>query len=596
MPGLQEGRLQRREVIPEPALTPGRGLLAAGRREAGTWKLEPSAFLKQTGAASEADYKRGRMAEGRVMLHAQIGYRDAAKTRRAWAEIHAACAAKGLTLDRYGICLDWSMGFLAAEREGRPRGTGLILDAPEAFAALTAAAPVAPHFGDFVLGFPAALENTKAALAAGCSAIGNLGQYFTFRLPRLDDDVAATEATVAALGLIAAQEAEILVHSNLDDGFAALFSDLTCCLGAALIEAHIVEDLIGARIGHCFGHHFSEPLARLAFQRALAQASETPGTMIFGNTVAYRGGAAENFASLGSYLLVDILGQRLQPSGHAVNAVPVLENRRIPDVEEIVEAQLFAGRLIEQAAGYEALLDLEAADALTECLLEGGRAFRDRVLQGLAEAGFDTSDPLELLLALRRIGGRRLEALFGPGAEDSAAPHGRAPLVPATTYEELDRRAAAVLAAVDAGSRTRLAGAGLSVLVASTDVHEHGKLLVERVLDGLGLRLIDGGVSSDPEHLAALAAEAGADVLAVSTYNGVALRYLEALQAELQIRDLALPVLIGGRLNQVPDSSNSSLPVEVAGELALAGAVVCHEVADALPALLALAAEKETAA
>ena len=441
MSGLQEVRLQRRDVIPEPALTPGADLLAAGRREAETWKLVPSAFLKQAGAASEADYKRRCMAEGRVMLHAQIGYRDPAKTRRAWAEIHAACAAKGLTLDRYGICLDWSMGFPVAEREGRPRGTGLILDTPEAFANLTAAAPVAPHFGDFVLGFPAALENTRAALAAGSSAIGNLGQYFTFRLPGLDDDIAASEATVTALGVIAAQEAEILVHSNLDDGFAALFSDLACCLGAALIEAHIVEDLMGARIGHCFGHHFSDPLARLAFQRALARTSGTPGTMIYGNTVAYRGGAAENFASLGSYLLVDILGQHLQPSGHAVNAVPVLENRRIPDVEEIVEAQLFAGRLIEQAAGHQALIDLDAADALADRLLAGGRAFRDRVLQGLAEAGFDTADPLELLLALRRIGGRRLEALFGPGEEDPAAPHGRTPLVPATIYQELDRQA-----------------------------------------------------------------------------------------------------------------------------------------------------------
>src|ERR1700675_1163805 len=61
---------------------------------------------------------------------------------------------------------------------------------------------------------------TPAALVAGTTAIGNLGQYFTFRLPYWDDDIATTEATVTALGLIAAQDVEILVHSNLDDGFA----------------------------------------------------------------------------------------------------------------------------------------------------------------------------------------------------------------------------------------------------------------------------------------------------------------------------------------------------------------------------------------
>lgn len=592
LPGPQKSRLERAEVIPEPELPPGPELLAAGRLLARDWQVEPSAFLEEVGAASEADYKRAQMAAGRVMQHAQLGYRDPGKTRRAWAEIYEACLARGFRIDRYGICLDWSLGYPAAARAGRSKGTGLIPEGPEGFAALTAAAPVAPHFGDFVLGFPAAVENTQAALAAGSTAVGNLGQYFTFRLPQWQDDLAATEATVTALGLIAAQEVEVLVHSNLDDGFAAGFSDLACALGAAMIESHIVEDLIGARLGPCYGHHFSDPVTRLAFQRALARVSAVPGTMIYGNTVSYRGGPAENFASLGSYLLVDILGQRRHPSGHAVNAVPVMENERIPEVEEIIEAQLFAGRLIEQAEGLAPLVDLEAVAEQAEVLLTGGRRFREQVLAGLAEAGFAVEDPFELLLTLRRIGGRRLEALFGPGAEDPAAPQGRRPLVPATIYRELDDLAARHLAAVNAGARAALAEAGLSVVVASTDVHEHGKLLVERVFQGLGLEVIDGGVSSDPEALAAEAAARGADAVAVSTYNGVALRYLQELMAELRRRDLALPVLIGGRLNQVPEGSNSSLPVAVTEELQAAGAVVCPQIEAALPALLALAERK----
>ena len=103
-----------------------------------------------------------------------------------------------------------------------------MLDGPEDFARITGAAPAAAHFGDFMMGLPGAVENTKAALAAGATAIGNLGQYFTFRLPYWDDDVATTEATLVALGLVAAQDAEILVHSNLDDGFAGLFADASC--------------------------------------------------------------------------------------------------------------------------------------------------------------------------------------------------------------------------------------------------------------------------------------------------------------------------------------------------------------------------------
>ena len=581
--------LSRSAVIPEPGLASGEALLAAGAALARDWRVGPSAFLDHVGQPSEAAYKRARMAEGRIMQHAQVGYRDPEKSRRAYAEIHGACAAAGVIVDRYGICLDWSMGYPRAERAGRPRGTGLILGDADDFAKLTAEAPVAPHFGDFVLGFPAAVENTQAALAAGSTAIGNLGQYFTFRLPHRDDDVAATEATVTALGLIAGQEAEVLVHSNLDDGFAALFTDLACCLGAALIEKHVVEDLIGARVGHCYGHHFSDPLTRLAFQRALAETSDTPGTMVYGDTMSYRGGEGANYASLGHYLLIDVLAQRGRPSGHAVNPVPVSENRRIPDIGEIVEAQLFAARLIARAGDYEPLFEVAEAERAAERIVAGGRAFRDRVLGGLAAAGFDTADAAELLLALRRIGAKRLEELFGPGEADEGAPRGRRPLVPAATFREIERQAAERLSAVPAATRARIGAAGLSALVASTDVHEHGKLLVERMLRDLGVALIDGGVSVDPDDLARLAGSEGADLVAISTYNGVALSFVRALMAELEGLGVTAPVLIGGRLNEIPADSDSSLPLDVRAELRGLGVSPCGDAADLLPVLLDLA-------
>lgn len=579
--------LERSAVIPEPELPPGEELLAAGRALAKTWTVGPSAFLAEVGEPSEAAYKRSQMAAGRIMRHAQIGYRDPEKSRRAYAEIHERAAAAGARVDRYGLCLDWSMGYPRGRRGEALRGTGMILEGPEDFARLTSAAPVAPHFGDFVLGFPAAVETTQAALAAGSTAIGNLGQYFTFRLPGWDDDAAATAATVTALGLIAGQEAEVLVHSNLDDGFAATLSDLASALGAALIEKYIVEELIGGQVSHCYGHHFSEPMTRLAFQIALARANPTPGTMVYGNTTSYRGDAAANYASLAGYLLVDVLAQARQPSGHAVNPVPVSENRRIPEVDEIVDAQLFADRLIAQAVDHEPLLDPGEAEELAERLISGGETFRARTLAGLAEAGFAIDDPMELMLALRRIGARRLEELFGPGPSERDGE--RRPLVPASALLELDRLAEQRLARTSEADRAMVASAGLTALVATTDVHEHGKGLVERLFAGLGVTPLDGGVSCDPDDLAETARQTGADLIALSTYNGVALSFLAALKQELEERDLQIPVLIGGRLNQIPETSNTSLPVEVGDELAALGAIVCREVEDALPALLDLA-------
>ena len=130
------------------------------------------------------------------------------------------------------------------------------------------------------------------------------------------------------------------------------------------------------------------------------------------------------------------------------------------------------------------------------------------------------------------------------------------------------------------------------IVVATTDVHEHGKLLVERVLGGLGVKVLEGGVSCDPDDLARRAVEVNADLIAVSTYNGVALSFLQALKSELEALDFAGPVLIGVRLNQIPEGSNTSLPVEVTKELTEAGAVVCLEVEDAVASLLDLAARK----
>ncbi len=130
-------------------------------------------------------------------------------------------------------------------RSEQLRGTGLILDSVEEFVDIANSAPVASHFGDFVLGFPAALENTQFALSAGSTVIGNLGQYFTFRLPGWLNDIETTRSTLTAIALMAAQPVDVLVHSNLDDGFAAVFNDLSCALGAAIVEKYLIEELMG---------------------------------------------------------------------------------------------------------------------------------------------------------------------------------------------------------------------------------------------------------------------------------------------------------------------------------------------------------------
>jgi hypothetical protein len=92
----------------------------------------------------------------------------------------------------------------------------------------------------------------------------------------------------------------------------------------------------------------------------------------------------------------------------------------------------------------------------------------------------------------------------------------------------------------------------------------------------------------DPEVLVERAVAQGANALAISTYNGVARRYVTAVLAALAARGGAMPVLVGGKLNEVPKDSNTGLPVDVSAEIAALGAVPCADLDGMLATLTGL--------
>src|SRR5690606_21839670 len=118
-------------------------------------------------------------------------------------------------------------------------------------------------------------------------------------------------------------------------------------------------------------------------------------------------------------------------------------------------------------------------------------------------------------LALRRIGPLGLEARFGD--RDDGKP------VTSPFVSEIDNLADGILATIDPEDGKVVGAGGIKLVVATTDVHFYGKRLLGIVLGKLGIELVDGGVSVDPDVLADVAAESGAHGIAVSTYNGVAL-------------------------------------------------------------------------
>jgi hypothetical protein len=54
---------------------------------------------------------------------------------------------------------------------------------------------------------------------------------------------------------------------------------------------------------------------------------------------------------------------------------------------------------------------------------------------------------------------------------------------------------------------------------------------------------------------------------------------------------ITVPVFIGGKLNQIPDDNQTSIPVDVTEQLEALGAIVCHRIEDMLIKLIDLIKE-----
>ena len=169
--------LQRSLLFPEPELPPAQEVIAEGLKLGRQISPVRSTFHKHYDVTCEAEYKRRRVAEGKTMFHAQIGFRDPDKTRRACAEVYEALDRIGYRVDRFGMTFDRNMGYSPEARKDMPKGTGLIFDSIDDWHAVTSSAPVASHYGD--LG-PMVYGATTLYTANETANRGALSHYLSF--------------------------------------------------------------------------------------------------------------------------------------------------------------------------------------------------------------------------------------------------------------------------------------------------------------------------------------------------------------------------------------------------------------------------------
>ena len=366
-----------------------------------------------------------------------------------------------------------------------------------------------------MIGFPAGFQNTVRALAAGVTTIGNVGQYTAYDLLGGSDEILVTEESVKALAAIAAlRDRGALAHSNLEDGSATQASHFGAYVGWAALELYVVEDLIGARLTHCYGNTIQSPESRAIVHLALDDLRDRAsiGSMVYGNTVDHRPGArGRNVAAVAAQVLCDVACQLHRPTGHAVNPIPLTESERIPSAAEIVEVQLLARELEREARKAPALFHWPRLERVAAEVADYARAFRDRALAALADDGVDVRDAAAVLLALRRTSMDELERRV-----DLAPPAAVGRLEPWKASHV--RRLADRLAS--AGPRLD----GVRVVLAVLEVHDLVRDAFARALPALGAEVVLLPSSVSVENLAHAAVEEDADAIVLAVYNGNALQ------------------------------------------------------------------------
>ncbi|MDR1509383.1 MAG: cobalamin-dependent protein [Synergistaceae bacterium] len=548
-------------------LPSAKDIISEGRKIAAGLKIGRTEFFNMMDVSSEAEYKRRCIAERKIMYHCHIGMSTWQDTAGALQEIFRVSRKNDFIQDRAGLCLDRRMALPSELREKALAETGPMLETEDEWMNVGRAAPIQPHMGDFMIGFPASVENTVHALKAGVTTIGNLSQFFAHEAPMWRDQTATVAATAKAIAIMGClREQGTLFHSYLDDGFGALFTDSATVAGWAMMEKYIVEDLFGAKIAHCMGGLITDPIKRSGWIFALDEIHEHDcvGSMFFGDTLSLTADFSANRGVLAEYMLWDIATQLECPTGHGLLNMPVTEAIRVPSVEEIIDAQIFARRLEKAARRIHPLLDFTPSKCFARKVVDEGKKVFENAMSGLREFGVDIGDPVLMLYLLKSLGPAVFEEAFGAGAPDDEYSRGRKPVVPNDVFESSEA-CAAMYGSLFSADGSHHVFDGKRLIVASTDVHEHALYVISKLLRIAGATIINIGPERNPEDIAETAAIEQPDAILVSTHNGMALAYAHRLLDEMKERNVETPIFFGGVLNQKVDGE--TLPVDVTSDI-----------------------------
>ncbi len=577
----EASRAVRGDVVELPSGLPsGARLVTMGRERGERIEVTPSAFSVARGVRSEAQLKAKRAKAGELTWSMIMGRATVDEQVDDLRYLHKRGSESGFVIDRGMVIPDWTSGLPPELRADAPKGTSFLLSGEGDHKRIAQAAPISPAFCDWHIGSPYCVENTAAAIAVGASSHGVLAQ-FTWDLPLVKDDVAGIVENVTAIGMVAARRDEwLFVDSYMDDGMPNRFVDNASLVGYAMLEKYVVDDLCGARYATGFGGLISDIPTKVGVWLALHEVlkAEHPGvSYLYGNTISPSETETEqNYGVIGPEMAVFAAVETRMRTGVSLLPTPITEKVEVPPPQAIFEARMVAGKAAERGAELGRLLDWPAIERLRDTLVQHGREFFANAIELLKVNGVNVGDPLQVLLALRRIGAHRLELLCHPRL--AGDPTGEiVPYVPTELLTMAQEMADAELATIKAKG---LEGSlkGKRFLVASADTHWYGAYTAMTVLRALGANVVDAGSECGAEELADAARRQSIENIAVSAHNGQCLTYGTRLAELLEVAELSCSIYVGGKLNAILDGDTE--PSDMCERLREAGLVPCRAVLD----------------
>ena len=572
------------ELIPKD-LPKGMDLLREGEEIGAAIEVGVPRFVKERGCSFE-DWAMGKYLEGEVILLPQTGVSTVDGQVEALREIHAACTKRGIDIGGMIVTSNMLNGLPKEKREGVPKGTSFVIESPEDFDKLMDACPILPIIGDQMLGTPNSVFNTQNCLRAGLPYVGVLSQY-VWDYPYWHDDVSHVMEVVKALGIVKSKrDVGAIAASYVDDGPPATMLDYASAVGYVLFEQYVCETLCGNRyatgLGGLMSHIPSKMAVWMAIHEVLHDLENTEASVghIEGNTLDQTEDPNANWGvTMADFIPYAFLEQKYL-TGAAYNPKPVMEAIRVPTIHEVIDVCLSCGMAMKKLPEFKeyGIIDDTEILKVSKVLAETGRGFFRNLLAGLADMGVDVKDPLQMLLAVRRLGGARLEELFHPGQRDPSKYRGINPIATMDVVKIWMPLADRMIEQINSEGLAN-AVQDKTIVMGSTDTHEFALLMLDRVFSHFDAKVVNLGVDLDAEQVLKAAALEKTPHIVISTHNGVSLGWGKRLMDEARQRKQDVRVCMGGKLNAILEGSAD--PIDVTDQLAEIGIIPCREPVDA---------------